>query len=131
MAIAGLSIRLYFDHNGSPRLAGDIRKAGYDAIAAKEVGNSALEDADQLSWATSHGRCIFTHDLDDFPTLAIKWARAERDHAGIIVSRQPPRLPYGELLRRLLRLLDTVTADEMTNRLEWLDDRWSDRQDST
>jgi hypothetical protein len=126
VAIAGLSVALYFNHNGNPRLAEDIRLAGYDAIAAREVGNGELEDEDHLVWATSHGRCIVTHDLDDFPTLAIKWAREGRDHAGIIVSRQPPGLPYGEMLRRLLRLLDTLTADEMVSRLEWLDLRWSD-----
>ena len=131
MAIAGLSIALYFDHNGNPRLAADIRKAGYDAIAARDVGNDLLADEDQLRWATTQGRCVFTHDLDDFPTLAIKWAQDGRDHAGIVVSRQPPLLPYGEMLRRLLRLLDTLTADEIANRVEWLDHRWSDRPSST
>jgi hypothetical protein len=33
------------------------------------------------------------------------------------------------LLRRLLRLLNTLTADEMVNRVEWLYDRWSVRSD--
>jgi hypothetical protein len=35
------------------------------------------------------------------------------------------------MLRRLLRLLDTLTADEMVNRVEWLDSRWSDRSGSS
>ena len=131
MAIAGLSIRLYFDHNGNPRLAADIRGAGHDAIAAREVSNCELSDANQLWWATSNGRGIVTYDLDDFPMLAAMWAREGHDHAGITLARQPPAVPYGEMLRRLLRLLDTLTADEMVNRIEWLDDRWSNRSDST
>jgi predicted nuclease of predicted toxin-antitoxin system len=127
VSIAGLSLLIYLDHNVDPLLARDARNAGYDAVAAVEVGNAALEDVDQLAWATSQGRCILTHDYDDYPVLAASWFRAGRDHAGIILCRQPPDISYGEMLRRLLRLLDTVTADEMVNRLEWLDERWSDR----
>ena len=125
MAIEGLSILIYLDHNVDPLLAKDARKAGYDAVAAVEVGNAALEDVDQLAWATSRSRCILTHDYDDFPKLATDWFHQGRDHAGIILCRQPPDIAYGEMLRRLLRLLDTLTADEMVNRVEWLDSRWS------
>jgi hypothetical protein len=53
------------------------------------------------------------------------------DHVCILLHRQPPGISYGEMLRLLLRLLDTLTADDMVNRLEWLDDRWSDRTGST
>ena len=127
MAIEGLSLLVYLDHNADPLLATDARRAGYDVVAAVEVGNAALADIDQLGWATSQGRCIFTHDFDDYPRLATDWFHAGRDHAGIILCPQPPRISYGEMLRRLLRLLDTATAEEMVNRLVWLDDRWSDR----
>jgi predicted nuclease of predicted toxin-antitoxin system len=131
VAIEGLSLLIYLDHNVDPLLAKDARRAGYDAVAAVEVGNAALADADQLRWATDRGRCIFTHDYDDYPRLAIDWFHAGRDHRGIILCRQPPDISYGEMLRRLLRLLDTLTADEMVNRLEWLDSRWSDPPGST
>lgn len=130
MAIEGLSILIYLDHNVDPQLARDARNAGYDAHAAVEVGNAALDDVDHLGWATSQGRCIITHDFDDYPRLATEWFHQGRDHAGIILCRQPPDIAYGEMLRRRLRLLDTLTADEMVNRLEWLDDRWSDRSRS-
>jgi predicted nuclease of predicted toxin-antitoxin system len=127
VAIAGLSLLIYLDHNVDPLLARDARRAGYDAIAAVEVGNAGLKDDEHLAWATAHGRCLLTHDYDDFPLLARDWFHAGRDHAGIILCRQPPDISYGEMLRRLLRLLDTLTAEEMVNRLEWLDHRWSDR----
>jgi predicted nuclease of predicted toxin-antitoxin system len=131
VAIAGLSLRIYLDHNVDPLLAKDARKAGYDAVAAVEVGNAALEDDEQLRWAASQRRCILTHDYDDYPRLATDWIHAGRDHSGIILCRQPPDISYGEMLRRLLRLLDTLTADEMVNRLEWLDNRWSDPSGET
>lgn len=127
MAIEGLSLLVYLDHNVDPLLASDARKAGFGAVAAQEVGNAVLADVDQLSWAASQGRCIFAHDYDDFPRLASEWFHAGRNHSGIVLCRQPPDISYGELLRRLLRLLDTLTADEMVNRLEWLDDLWSER----
>jgi predicted nuclease of predicted toxin-antitoxin system len=126
VAIEGLSLLVYLDHNVDPLLAQDARKAGCDAVAALEVGNAALADADHLSWAAEHGRCIITHDYDDYPRLAAEWFFAEQDHPCIILCRQPPDISHGEMLRRLLRLLDTLTGDEMVNRLEWLDDRWSD-----
>jgi hypothetical protein len=73
---------------------------------------------------------IFTHDLKDYPPLAEKWFFEDREHAGIILSVQPgPESPYGVLLLRFLRLLETLTADDMVNRVEWLNQRWSDRND--
>jgi hypothetical protein len=48
-------------------------------------------------------------------------AEQGRQHAGIILSTAPPRITYGELLRRLLAFLDTVSADEMVNQVRWLD----------
>jgi predicted nuclease of predicted toxin-antitoxin system len=129
VAIEGLSLLIYLDHNVDPLLAKDVRNAGYNAVAAVEAGNAPLADLDQLTWAADRGRCIITHDYDDYPRLAAEWFFEGRDHSGIILCRQPPDISYGEMLRRLLRLLDTLTADEMVNRLEWLDERWSSSSD--
>jgi hypothetical protein len=43
----------------------------------------------------------------------------QRPHAGIIVAPQQ-RYAVGEELRRLLRLIGTVSAEEMQNRVEFL-----------
>jgi predicted nuclease of predicted toxin-antitoxin system len=118
VAIEGVSLLIYLDHNVDPLLARDARNAGYDAVAAVEVGNAALTNADHLGRAAARRRCIITHDYDDFPKLAAAWYFEGRDHSGIILCRQPPDISYGEMLRRLLRPLDTLAADEMVNRLE-------------
>ena len=47
------------------------------------------------------------------------WSSEGREHAGIILSVQ---MPIGGLLKRMLRLLDQVTADEMKNNLRYLSD---------
>jgi acetolactate synthase regulatory subunit len=49
--------------------------------------------------------------------LAQQYAEQKRAHAGIIVSDQ---LPLRELLRRTLKLLAALSAEEMVNRFEWL-----------
>ena len=127
MAVAGLSARPYLDHNVDPLLAADLRRHGFDATYALEVGNEHAMDEDHLRWAAAAGRVLITYDRGDFQRLATEWAHAGRDHAGIIIAVAPPRLPYGTLLRRLLVLLDTPSAEELINRVEWLDARW-DRQ---
>jgi len=47
-------------------------------------------------------------------------ARLYLDHCGIILSIPPPWITYGEFLRRLLAFLDRVTADDLVNRVRWL-----------
>jgi predicted nuclease of predicted toxin-antitoxin system len=117
MAIAGLSIRLYLDHNADPDIARDVRRDGYDAIWASEVGNERLQDEQQLRWATEHGRAILTHDIRDFRILDAEWAARGESHAGIILAETPPELSLGELIRRLRRLLETMSADEMVDQV--------------
>jgi predicted nuclease of predicted toxin-antitoxin system len=125
VAIEGLSIRLYFDHNANPRFARDLRTEGFDAIAAIELGQERFGDEAQLRWAVDHRRTLFTYDKADFSIIADAWITRGEDHTGIILSKGPPLLSYGEISRRLLRLLNEVTAEEMVNRVEWLDRRWS------
>jgi hypothetical protein len=47
-----------------------------------------------------------------------EFLREGKSHAGIIVAAQGPAI--GERLRRLLKLNDSLTAEEMKDRLEFL-----------
>jgi hypothetical protein len=49
--------------------------------------------------------------------------RAGQNHAGIILAAQQ-RYSVGEQMRRLLRLISSLTAEEMRNRIEFLS-AWS------
>jgi predicted nuclease of predicted toxin-antitoxin system len=126
VAIEGLSIRSYLDHHVPDLFAVDLRRRGFDAIVARDVGNARASDEEHLTWATAHGRVVLTSDFDDYPPMADRWFFEGRDHTGIILLEQPTSVPYGRLLRRLLRLLDTLTADDMINRVEWLDWKWDE-----
>lgn len=114
MPEAGLLIRFYLDADVDIKLAANLRRAGYDCVSAREVGNAALDDETQIVFATNEGRVLLTHNIQDFVPIFERWWHANRDHPGIVVSQQ---IPLGELQRRVMRLLDTVTADEMENNL--------------
>ena len=120
MAIEGLSVRLLLDHHVDPRIAGDLRGHGFDVTFPRELGTERASDEDHLVWATEQRRAVFTYDIGDFRRIAERWADEGRDHAGINFSMAPPRITYGELLSRLLALLDSITADEMVNQVRWI-----------
>jgi len=124
VAVAGLSARLYFDAHVNPRLVADLQRHSCDGVAATEIGHQRLSDEEHLVWATREGRVLVTFDLHDIPRLAAEWFHAGREHAGVILCVQPPALSYGELLRRLLALLNRLTAEELRNQVLWLDEHW-------
>jgi hypothetical protein len=87
-------------------------------MTAPEVGTLAKTDEEQLEWSSSNGRALYSFNRGDFYALHTAWLRAGRSHSGIILSRQD--LAIGEQMRRLLRLVNSVTAEEMENRIEFL-----------
>jgi predicted nuclease of predicted toxin-antitoxin system len=107
-----LFVGLYTDADVTPKLARLLREREFDAVSAQELGNAELEDSEHLAYAASRGRTILTYNSKDYAPLFDQYWWTGREHYGIIVSEQ---LPIGELLRRVLRFLNTVTADEMRN----------------
>src|SRR5215510_1703026 len=113
-------IALYTDEDVTTDLAPALRWRGYTAQSTAEVGNSEISDEAQLAYATEQGMAILTYNAQDFIPLARTWYFAEREHAGMIISEQFSQRQFGELLRRVLRLLNSLTTDEMYNRLVFL-----------
>jgi hypothetical protein len=109
---ARLFIALYTDADVHGALAAQIRRRGFDTISAYEAGNAGLDDDDQLEYAVSQRRAILTCNARHFEPLFEEWWQTGRKHYGVVVAEQ---LPVGKLLRRVLRLLNTVSAEEMEN----------------
>jgi hypothetical protein len=63
---------------------------------------------------------ILTCNADDFMALAESWYFAGREHSGIVLAPQFNSRPFGELLRQVLRFLNSLTADEVRNRVLFL-----------
>ena len=103
-------VKLYLDHDISYPIAEQLRARGHDVIGAWEAGNVELSDQAQLEYAVGQGRVLVTCSTQDFAPLYLEWWNAGRHHSGIITSEQ---LEFGEMLRRLIHSLETVTATEM------------------
>jgi predicted nuclease of predicted toxin-antitoxin system len=112
------SPKLHLNENLSPRLANELRKYGFDVVATQEVEDMlAAPDDIQLAYAASEPRAILTFNISDFAVLHEQYMAEGKEHWGIILSN---REPIGELLRRILRMLNTVSADELKNQIRWL-----------
>ena len=114
------AIKLYFDEDVDPLLAKVLRDRGYDVLTTQEANMFSSSDDAQLKFAISQGRAFFTHNVKHFPKIAGNYAASGKSHFGIIVSDQ---LPFKELLKRMLRLLNRHSAMTVQNQqLIWLQD---------
>jgi len=109
--------RIYTDEDIYGELAEALRKRGVDAESTAEAGNLGLEDREQLAYAVTQKRAILTFNRDHYERLAVEYFLNDREHYGIIIS---PQYEFGELLRRVLKLLESVTADELRNQIRYL-----------
>jgi predicted nuclease of predicted toxin-antitoxin system len=112
-----LFISLYLDEDVSALVAKLLQSRAYSVITTQESGRSGQGDEDQLLFATSRQLAILTHNRDDFARLGREYAIAGKTHCGIIIAVR--RSPY-EIARRLLALMDRVTAEEMDNQVRYV-----------
>lgn len=88
-------------------------------ITAFEQGMTKRSDEEQLEFALSIGRVIFTSNVKDFSRLHRDFLTLGKNHAGIIAMHQK-RYSIGEQVQRLQRLVFTKSAKEMENTLQYL-----------
>ena len=110
-------IRLYMDEDVHRGVAVALRLRDFDVVSAHEAGRWGMSDEEQLGYAAAQGRTLFSFNATDYLRLHREWMEASRAHRGIILSKQ---LPVGEVARRLLQLLNRVTADEVRGQCFWL-----------
>ncbi len=113
-------IRLYVDEDAAQHAVLErLRNHGVDVLTVLEAGMTSATDEEQLDFGTSQGRSIDTLNVHDFCRLHGEFLSEGKSHGGIIVI---PRQRYsiGDKIRRLMELIDSVTAEEMPNRLEFL-----------
>lgn len=111
--------KLHLNEHLSPRLAQQLHKHGFDVTSSQTAELLTKSDRDQLEYACAQERAILTFNIDDFTALHEAFAAEGKEHWGIILST---REPIGVLLHRLLRLLNTLSADELKNQIRWLNE---------
>jgi len=115
-----MRIRLYLDEDSMRRgLVQALRLRYFDVTTPYEAGLLAEPDAAQLEWATTHQRVLFSYNRRDFYRLHAEWMEEGRDHCGIILASQG-RFSIGEQVRRLVRIAQILSAENMRNRVEFL-----------
>ena len=117
---ASLFVALYIDEDVTYQLAVLLRQRGFAAQSAVEAGMLQQSDETQLSYAAANNMVLFSFNVRDYVILAQKWAAENRTHKGILLSNQFARRQLGELLRQVLKFLNTVSANEMVNAVRYL-----------
>jgi hypothetical protein len=112
-----LFIRLYIDEDAHESVAPALRRHGYDVLSVREADRRGFSDTEQLAYAAAQNRTLFSFNAADYIVLHLEYLTQGREHAGIVVAKQ---MPIGETVRRLLILLNQVSADEIHNQLRWL-----------
>ena len=114
------TIRLYFDEDSMDRaLVQAMRARNVDVITAFESEMIERTDQDHLDFATAQRRVLYSFNVGDFYQLHTSYLDGNKPHAGIILSRQQ-HYSVGEQMRRLLKLIATLSANDMENRVEFL-----------
>lgn len=112
-----LFARLYLDEDVDVLVARLLKARGFSAITTQEADRIGQTDREQLAYAVEQERALLTHNRQDFEQLAEQYVRDDCSHYGIILAtRRPPH----QLTRRLLQLLDSLTAGEMKNQILYI-----------
>lgn len=96
-------------------LADLIRARGFSVTTTRDAENLHASDEQQLAYAVQQQATFFTHNRTDFEDLATSYFTNNQHHAVIAV-----RNPVHEIARRLLIILNHVTADEMQDQLRYI-----------
>jgi predicted nuclease of predicted toxin-antitoxin system len=117
-----VKIRLYFDEDSMRHaLVEALRKRGVDVLTTLEAGTIEQTDQEQLGFAAAEGRVLYSYNVGDFCKIHSDWLRDHRPHFGIVLCRQS-QFSIGEQMKRLLKLIGQMPAEDMRDRLEFLGD---------
>lgn len=115
--MSSLFIRLYLDEDINVLVADLLKARGFDALTVRDAGQLRASDPEQLAYAVNHQRVLVTHNRGDFEELIQTYFETEQKHYGVILAvRRSPQ----EIARRLLVILNQVTADEMENQVRYI-----------
>jgi uncharacterized protein with PIN domain len=113
------ALKIYLNENLSWKVAKALREYGYDVVSSHEVGMNTEEDDVQLAYAIAEKRAVLTNNFGDFVRLHEEYAILGKEHCGIIFTT---KCTIGDMILRLKEFLKNVTAEEMKNRIRWLNE---------
>jgi predicted nuclease of predicted toxin-antitoxin system len=115
--LSGLFTKLYLDEDVDVLLANLVRARGFEVITTVEASQRGKTDVEQMAFAVSQQRALLTHNRADFEQIAQEYFAAGETHFGILIA---VRRPTYEMARRVLVILNAITADEMQNQVRYI-----------
>jgi len=94
-----------------------LREQGFDVIHVYEAGLEQTPDPEILRSAVENHRAVVTFNAKHFVPLAHQYAMEGKVHYGIVVSNE---IPQGELKRRVTKLLESISAEDLMNMVRFL-----------
>ncbi len=112
-----LFIELCLDEDISVLLAKLLRARGFEVITTLDAPMLGASDKEQLEYAIRKEKVLLTHNRLHFEKLYKEYSRGNKNHYGIIIAtRQNEYIT----LKRLLKILDNISADKMKNQLRYI-----------
>lgn len=111
-------ISLYFDEAIANEIVENLRQRGFDVLCARDAQRLSLADEAQLAFAVAQKRAIVTHNRHDFESLHQRYLEKKSPHWGIIIAKR--RRDSSIVVRKLLTILDSSTADEFREQLRYI-----------
>lgn len=106
-------IRFHLDENVSHAVADGLRRQGIDVTTTPEQGLLGVDDEEQLAFAHSRGRVLFTHDSD-----FLRLHDAGVSHFGIVHAGQDRTI--GEIIRGLILIHEVLEPNDLIGQREFL-----------
>ena len=108
------TIRFHLDEQVPHAIAHALRAHGINVTTTTEAGLIGVSDDEQVAYALSENRVIFTQDRD-----FLRFHAAEGNHAGIAYCAQGTR-SIGDVVRGLWLIWEVLDPEDMQNTVEFL-----------
>jgi predicted nuclease of predicted toxin-antitoxin system len=109
-----MEVRYHLDEQVARAVAVGLRLHSIDVTTTADSGLLGTSDVTQLSFASAEQRVLVTHDRD-----FLKLHATGTPHAGIAYCHQD-KLAIGQLIRSLLALHGTNSAEDLRNTVAFL-----------
>ena len=108
------TIRFHLDENCDRAIAEGLRRRGIDVSTSPEAGLLRATDEEQVAFAISQNRVLFTQDRD-----FLRMHAAGTLHAGIAYCGKNTK-SIGAIIQGLVLIWEVLEPDEIANRVEFL-----------
>jgi len=108
------TIRFHLDENCDRAIAEGLRRRGIDVSTTPEMDMLSATDEEQIAFAVSQNRVLFTQDRDFLRLHAAAIA-----HSGIAYCAKDAR-SIGAIIQALVLIWEVLEPEEMANRLEFV-----------